>query len=43
MTPPRLAAQIAANVKETQTQALLSYVAKQEAVDKRKPETNKPR
>jgi hypothetical protein len=43
VTPPRLAAQIAANVKNTQAQALLSYVGKQEAADKRKPETNKPK
>jgi len=43
MIPPHLAAQIAANVKDTQAQALLSYVAKLEAADKRKPETNKPK
>lgn len=36
MVPPHLAAQITAQVKDTQAQALLSYVAKQEAADKRK-------
>lgn len=41
MIPPHLAAQIAAQVKDTQAQALLSYVAKQEAADKPKTEQKK--